>query len=77
MKSMKIEVKLVGVFRIDRFAQKVLEYPAGATVQDVVQHLGLPEHLLGIVIVNDRHATVEHLLQDGDSLMLLPLLGGG
>ncbi len=74
---MKIEISLHGVFRIDRFAQQVRDYPDGATVQDVVRDLGLPERLLGIVVVNERHATVDHRLQDGDALMLLPLLGGG
>jgi sulfur carrier protein ThiS len=74
---MKIEIRLFGVFRIDRFEQQIREYPAGTTVDAVVKDLGLPERLLGIVVINDQHATVEHRLHDGDCLTLLPLLDGG
>lgn len=74
---MQIEIRLSGVFRIDRFAREVRDYPDGTRVQDVVNDLALPDQLLGIVVINDHHATVEHRLQDGDCLMLLPLLGGG
>ena len=74
---MTIEVRLAGVFRIGRFAREMREYPEGTRVREVVKDLALPDQLLGIVVVNDRHATVEHPLQDGDCLALLPLLGGG
>lgn len=74
---MKITIKLSGVFRIDRFEEAVRDYPAGTAVRDVVKDLGLPERLLGIVVINDLHATVENRLNHGDTLMLLPLLDGG
>lgn len=74
---MKIEIRLFGVFRIDRFERQVRDYPDGTIVDDVVKDLGLPERLLGIVVVNDCHARVEYRLQDGDCLTLLPLLDGG
>lgn len=73
----KIEIRLFGVFRIGRFEQAAREYPAGTTVDAVVKDLGLPERLLGIVVINDRHATVADQLRDGDCLTLLPLLDGG
>jgi sulfur carrier protein ThiS len=74
---MKIEVILIGVFRIDRFERQVRDYPLGTTVHEVVKDLKLPEQLLGIVVINDQHATVEQPLRDGDCLTLLPLLDGG
>jgi molybdopterin converting factor small subunit len=74
---MKIEIRLFGVFRIDRFERQVRDYPAGSTVDEVVKDLGLPEQLLGIVVVNDVHGTAEQQLKDGDCLTLLPLLDGG
>lgn len=74
---MNIDISLHGVLRIGRFEEAVREYPPGTRVQDVVEDLGLPEHLLGIVVINDRHAGVDSMLEDGDRLMLLPLLDGG
>lgn len=74
---MKITIKLAGVFRIERFEEAVRDYPAGIAVDDVVKDLELPGHLLGIVVINDLHATVDDRLKEGDTLMLLPLLDGG
>lgn len=74
---MNVNVKLHGVFRIDRFVEEVLELPDECRAVEVVERLGLEPILLGIVLVNGRHADVETLLRDGDELSLLPLLDGG
>lgn len=74
---MQIRIKLYGVFRIDRFKEEVRDYPPGTTVREVVEVLRLPGQLLGIVLINGAHAGVDDLLQEGDALTLLPLLGGG
>jgi sulfur carrier protein ThiS len=74
---MRITVQLHGVFRIDRFREETAEYPAGTSVQDVVDKFLIPESLLGIVLVNGAHGSVEDPLQDGDTLALLPILEGG
>jgi molybdopterin converting factor small subunit len=73
----KIRIKLAGVFRINRFKEEERTYPPGITVREVVEDLRLPEHLLGIVVINEVHAGTEDVLQDGDTLALFPLLGGG
>jgi molybdopterin converting factor small subunit len=75
--SIKIRIKLAGVFRINRFKEEERTYPPGTTVREVVEDLRLPEHLLGIVVINEVHAGAEDVLQDGDTLALFPLLGGG
>lgn len=74
---MKITVSLHGVFRIERFKEEIREYPEGTKVRDVVEDLRLSEALLGIVVINDRHAGLDEVLKDGDLLKLLPLLDGG
>ena len=74
---MKINVKLVGMFRLGRFKEKLLEYPCGARVFDVVDDLQLPEDVLGIILINGVHAGEQDSLKDGDALSLLPMLDGG
>jgi molybdopterin converting factor small subunit len=74
---MGIKIKLYGVFRIDRFKEEVRDYPPGIIVREVVEDLRIPDRLLGIVLINGIHAGVDDFLKDGDSLTLLPLLGGG
>jgi len=73
----QIRVILAGLFRIDRFKEDVRSYPAGISVQEVVADLRLPVHLLGIVVINDAHASTEDILNNGDVLALFPLLDGG
>lgn len=74
---MKVTVKLHGVFRIDRFKEESGEYPSGTTVHDIVEQLQLPDHILGIVLVNGIHGTIDDQLKNGDTLDLLPILDGG
>jgi len=75
--TVKIRIKLAGVFRLNRFKVEERSYPPGTTVREVIADLQLPEHLLGIVVINDVHAGTEDILRDGDILALYPLLEGG
>ena len=73
----KINVKLVGMFRIGRFKEKLLEYPSGTRVFDIVDDLQLPKDVLGIILINGVHAGEQDSLKEGDALSLLPMLDGG
>ncbi len=74
---MQITVKLFGAFRVGRFKEEVREYPPGTRVREVVDEFRFPDHLLGIVVINDVHAGIDDVLQDGDTLSLMPMLDGG
>jgi sulfur carrier protein ThiS len=74
---MKINVKLVGLFQDGRFKQMDRDYPAGTKVQTVIDELLLPEQLFGIVLVNGAHADNGTVLNDGDQLVLMPIVDGG
>lgn len=75
--NMTLTIKLYGVFRIDRFKEKQLELVAGICVDEVVEQLQLNRQLLGIILINDKHAEINSTLVDGDTLALLPILEGG
>jgi len=74
---MTVTIQLVGVFRSGRFNDAVREYPAATRVREVVDELGIPAPLLGIVLINGIHAGIEDILSDGDTLCLLPFIDGG
>lgn len=73
----QISVSLHGVFRIGRFKEKECRYPEGTNVQNIIDDLGIPDTLLGIILINGVHSRHESVLSNGDQLMLLPLLEGG
>lgn len=74
---MNITVKLFASFRNDRFKVAQQELPVDSDCRTIVLGLGLTEEELGVLLVNGRHATLDHVLQDGDTLALFPLVGGG
>jgi molybdopterin converting factor small subunit len=74
---MTVQVKLFATFRHGRFVTEHREYPAGTTVGKIVTELEIPEQQLGIILVNSRHAGLEHAVNDGDTVALFPLVGGG
>jgi len=74
---MKVTVKLFATFRAGRFDIEAREYPDGTVVEHIVDELKLPREKLGIVMVNSRHVDLDRVLQDGDTLALFPLVGGG
>ena len=74
---MKITVKLFASFRTGRFVIQERDYPEGTNVGRVAEDLNLPEKELGIMLVNSRHVKVGHVLSEGETLALFPLLGGG
>lgn len=74
---MRITVRLFLSFRSGRFDTRATEYPTGATVAHVAGDLAIPGEKIGLVLVNDRQATFEHQLTEGDILALFPVVGGG
>ena len=74
---MQIEIKLVGAFQVGRFKQQFREISAGASVQQIIDSLQLPRQILGIVLINGKHAEFESILKDGDQLTIMPILEGG
>jgi len=74
---MNIQVKLFAGFREGRFQEAPQEYPPGTNCRTIVQALGLTEGQIGIILVNNCHAGLPKVLEDGDTLSLFPLIGGG
>jgi molybdopterin converting factor small subunit len=54
-----------------------VELPDGATVGQLVQHLGLPADHVRVAFVNGIARDDSHPLADGDEVGLFPPVGGG
>jgi sulfur carrier protein ThiS len=74
---MKITVKLYSVLQLGRFKEKQINYPQQSTVEDVIRDLKLPAEHVDILLVNGLHVKRDHVLVDGDSLSVLPMVEGG
>lgn len=49
----------------------------GASVEELIEALGIPERLLGSVTVNKRRVNRDYILRDGDFVAILPAISGG
>jgi molybdopterin synthase sulfur carrier subunit len=74
---MNVTIKLFATFRTGRFAVATREYLPGATVADILKELNLPADEIGATLVNYCHVEEVYQLQDGDTLSIFPLVGGG
>jgi molybdopterin converting factor small subunit len=54
-----------------------LEVELGTTVNDLFKIIGIPDQVDRSFFVNRRHADLDTQLNEGDTLLVLPLLGGG
>lgn len=50
---------------------------AGRTVHQAMLDLGMPPEVVALVLVNDEPQPKDYLLQDGDMVKLLAVIGGG
>ena len=74
---MRITVKLFATFRNNRFKTAEQEHPEGTVCRQIIHGLGLTEAEIGVIMVSGRHAALDQVLRDGDTLSLFPLIGGG
>lgn len=74
---MNVKVKLFATFRTGRFGAEDREYEPGTTVRNVIDELSLPLDDIGATLINGRHVEEDCELQEGDTLSIFPLVGGG
>lgn len=74
---MEIEVKLFATFRAGRFNRKMMQFPDGARLRDLVQVVEIPEEEVSLPLVNGIYSDLGVSLKDGDLVSLFPAVGGG
>jgi sulfur carrier protein ThiS len=73
----EVELTLVGLLRKYGPAHASRPVEPGQTVAEVIGDLGLNPDLVAIVMVNGRQRSKSDSLQPGDTVKLLPMVGGG
>jgi molybdopterin converting factor small subunit len=72
-----VTVKLFAQFRNDRFKIEQRDYAEPISTRQILAELGIPTDELGVLMINNRHAELDQLLTEGDSVGIFPLVGGG
>ncbi len=74
---MKVKIKLFATLRQFGPDEQEVILPDGATVQDAITLINLPERIPLLKIVNGEHRPPAYSLKDGDELALFPPIAGG
>lgn len=74
---MNVTVKLFATFRTGRFGTEKREYSTGTTVGNILEELSIPVDEIGATLLNGRHVEEDAEVQEGDTLSIFPLVGGG
>lgn len=80
--EMEIDIKKMGnIIRLDKKFpnnKKIkLEIKENSTVADVLEELGIPRNYVTLIIINNKTASLDTELQNGDKIILFPPMGGG
>jgi sulfur carrier protein ThiS len=49
----------------------------GRSVRDTLTALGIVPETVALVVVNDEHQTKDYIIQEGDAIRVLAVIGGG
>ena len=79
--TMRVHVRLFSRFREhlppEARGEATIELPDGATVNDLLDHLGVHRRVKMISVNGERESDRNRVLRDGDSLRVFPVVVGG
>ncbi len=77
IKTMEITVKLFATLRKGRFDSKNFNIAEGTTIYEILNDLKIQSEDAAIVFLNGKHAELDQILSDGDTISIFPPIGGG
>ena len=70
-------VRPVGTLKSYIGGQTEVSVDTGRTVRETMTALGIPPEIFALVLVNDAQQPKDYVLQDGDVVKLIAVIGGG
>jgi sulfur carrier protein ThiS len=74
---MSATLRLMGMLKEYTGGKSETVVPAGQTIRAAVQALGMPPELAALVLVNDQPQPKDYMIQEGDVVKLMAVIGGG
>jgi len=74
---MTVLIRPMGMLKDYIGGQKETAVAAGRTVREAMTELGIPPDVAALVLVNDVPQDKDFVLQDGDIVKLMAVIGGG
>jgi sulfur carrier protein ThiS len=74
---MSVLIKPIGMLKDYIGGQSQIIIPAGCTVRESLNQLGIPPDLVALIVVLDKPQPKDYILRDEDVVTLLAVIGGG
>jgi sulfur carrier protein ThiS len=74
---MPVLIKPIGILKSYIGGQSEIAVDAGRTVREAINALSIPSEVVALVMVNDVQQSKDYVVQDGDVVRLLAVIGGG
>jgi sulfur carrier protein ThiS len=74
---MSVIVHPYGMLKSYTGGKSEISVDPGQTIRQVLQALGMPPEVVALVLVNDEQQPKDYVLQDGDTVKLMAVIGGG
>ena len=74
---MTAQIKPVGMLKSYIGGRNEVSVEAGRTVREAIAALGMPPEIVALVMVNEEQRPKDYILQEGDVVKLMAVLGGG
>ncbi len=74
---MFVEVKLFATLKKDRFPRNQIQLQSNSRITDLLTILGISVDDVGVLVVNQKDATFDQVLKEGDTVTIIPPIGGG
>ncbi len=75
--SGKAKIQPLGMLKTYLQGQSECQAASGIPVRQAMEELGIPPEVVALVVVNGEQQTKDYVLQDGDVVRLLAVIGGG
>lgn len=70
-------IKLVGILKSYTNGDSEINVASGQSIRDSIKRLGIPSELVAVATVNQTAQSKDYVIQEGDVITLLAIVGGG
>jgi sulfur carrier protein ThiS len=74
---MSAYIRPIGTLKSYIGGQTEVAADAGRTVRETMTALGIPPEIIALVLVNDAQQQKDYVVQNGDVVKLIAVVGGG
>lgn len=77
MELMNAKLRLIGGLKNFVGGRDNFHVAPGRSVRETLASLGIIPETVALVVVNDEHQTKDYIIQEGDTIRVLAVIGGG